>query len=506
MKKFIFTLIAVLMVAFIATAQTIHGKTGSTIEVAVTVNANTTYQTIEGFGATIGTSRRGLASQILAEPNSDNITATGRASIYQAVFGQVGISMGNMFMSLLELNQNVYNYSESEFFYNSIMKGAIANGQSVANFQPAYNIDHRGMTWMTTLRANNYPAYLAACGNHVVKGLTKWKHLTGVEPPIAMLFNEPLSGNKELGPGATTQVVVDIVKAVGAAVRSAGFKNVKFYLPNEGSTAKTLEIATAVLNDRTAKQYVGAIGYHTYPYGSTYAELTNILATSGAGTPDASEIQARTQLKNLAEAHQIPLWMTEVSNGNYANPNSAVTAIGSIGHVRARAIHIHDELKYANAAAFFGMLAFWDKRTHLEHFGAGASMNQELDSIVLLENEGTNNAPTITGMGHAIGHYARYVKKGALRIEATSSNNKVQVSAFKKLNQYSFVLINNETTAQTINVTLSNGRLGTILRGEHSYGTNNRWSALENFSPSSVTTFQITLQPESVTSVTDGQL
>ncbi len=74
-------------------------------------------------------------------------------------------------------------------------------------------------------------------------------------------------------------------------------------------------------------------------------------------------------------------------------------------------------------------------------------MNQELDSIALLENEGTNNILIITGMGYAIGHYARYVKKGALRIEATSSNDKVQVSAFKKSNQYSFVLINNETTA-----------------------------------------------------------
>jgi hypothetical protein len=131
-------------------------------------------------------------------------------------------------------------------------------------------------------------------------------------------------------------------------------------------------------------------------------------------------------------------------------------------------------------------------------------MNQELDSIALLENEGTNNILTITGMGYAIGHYARYVKKGALRIEAISNNNKVQVSAFKESNQYSFVLINNETAAQTINVTLFNGTLGTMLRGEHSYGTSNRWTPITDFSPSSQTTFQITLQPESVTSVTDA--
>ncbi len=489
--------------AFIATVQRIQGKTGAITDVAVAVNATTTYQTIEGFGATIVSSRRGLASLILAEPNSDNITTVQRTEIYRLVFGQVGISMGNMSMPLLELNQNVYDYSESEFFYNSIMRGAIDNGQSVANYQPAYNIDHRGMTWMSSLRAQNYQEYLKACGNHVVKGLTKWKQLTGIEPPIAMLFNEPLSGNGELRGGSTGEVV-DIVKEVGRAVRKARFRTVKFYIPNEETTAKTLETATAVLNDRTAKQYVGAIGYHTYPYGSTYTELTNILATSGAGVSDAAEIQARTQLKNLAQAHQIPLWMTEVSNGNNANPDSTTTAIGSMGHVRARAIHIHDEMKYANAAAFFGMLAFWDKRSHIEHFGAGVSMNQELDSVVLLDNEGTNNTFTITGMGHAIGHYARYVKKGALRISATSSNNKVQVSAFKRSNQYSFVLINNETTAQTINVTLSNGTLGTILRGEHSYGTSNRWTTLANFSPISPTRFTITLQPESVTSVTDA--
>ncbi len=192
------------MFAFITMVQAIENKTESPKNVAVTVNADNTYQTIEGFGATFVSARHGLASQILAEPDSNNIIATQRASIYQAVFGQVGISMGNMQMSLLEPNQDVFNYSESEFFYNNVISGAINNGQSAANYQPAYNIDHRGMAWMTTLRAKDYSVYLKACTNHVVKGLTKWKQLTGVEPPIAMLFNEPLNSNRELGSDATT--------------------------------------------------------------------------------------------------------------------------------------------------------------------------------------------------------------------------------------------------------------------------------------------------------------
>jgi hypothetical protein len=36
--------------------------------------------------------------------------------------------------------------------------------------------------------------------------------------------------------------------------------------------------------------------------------------------------------------------------------------------VRGRAIQIHDELVYADAAAFFGMNAMWDTTSHAQHY------------------------------------------------------------------------------------------------------------------------------------------
>ncbi len=88
------------MVAFIATVQTIQGKTRATTDVAVAVNATTTYQTIEGFGATIVTSRRGLASLILAEPNSDNITTMRISSRKRAKIEQTQVFPNNVSLNL----------------------------------------------------------------------------------------------------------------------------------------------------------------------------------------------------------------------------------------------------------------------------------------------------------------------------------------------------------------------------------------------------------------------
>ena len=76
-----------------------------------------------------------------------------------------------------------------------------------------------------------------------------------------MLFNEPLTGNKELK-SSDVQDVVDIVKRAGARLRAEGFSDILFVIPNEETVDATLRVAAAVLSDPEARQYVGAIGYH----------------------------------------------------------------------------------------------------------------------------------------------------------------------------------------------------------------------------------------------------
>jgi O-glycosyl hydrolase len=89
---------------------------------------------------------------------------------------------------------------------------------------------------------------------------------------------------------------------------------VKFIAPNEETVARSRQVAETVLADAEARQYVAAIGYHCYPYGSPYASVKRILKESAEGKPDHREVEERRQLRELAARHQLPLWMTEVSH------------------------------------------------------------------------------------------------------------------------------------------------------------------------------------------------
>lgn len=461
--------------------------------VKIVVDAAVKHQVMEGFGATVLTSKRGLAFQILNEPNSDNISPELRAKTYKAM-GDVGLTMGNLQLTLLQLHQGKFDYSEIEFMWKSVVKPLEQYGFD--NYSPAFTIDFRGMTWLAPLRAANYNAYLDACANHVLKGVQRWTVISGKQPKTLMLFNEPLSGNTELR-GGSIKEIVDIIKRTGSILRANNF-SAKFFVPNEASEEGSLNIAQAVLSDKDARQFVAAIGYHPYPYESVYVDGARVLATSGAGNPVADRINIRTQLKNLGQQYNVPLWMTEVSNSTLQRD--------SIDQLRARAIHIHDELVYADSSAFFGMMAFYDRKTHAEHFAGRENVPggnfDDNENQVVAPDQRTNQA-IITGVGYAIGHYARFVKRGAVRIEANSDDKLVQVTAFQNGAKYSFVVLNNSTEAKKITLEIKNAALPQVILGETSFG-NQRWTAVKNITDKTSRSFSIILEPNSVTSISAG--
>ena len=96
--------------------------------------------------------------------------------------------------------------------------------------------------------------------------------------------------------------------------------------------------------------------------------------------------------------------------------------------LRGRAIHIHDELEYADCSAFYGMLAIWDSKTHFEHTQGKRPFKSETDSVVVVDDEA--RTVTITGLGYAVGHYARWLNRGAVRVEVTTNDPLVLASAF----------------------------------------------------------------------------
>jgi O-glycosyl hydrolase len=464
------------------------------VNVRVHIDVAKKYQIIEGFGATtLSLVDRGAKG----DDDLDNMQALRERAI-ETLYGEVRITMGNLQIPILEalnddddpghLNWAGFDVRESRFMKEKIVDPGKRYGFD--NFQLAYTINFRRMARLKQIRERDYQRYLDECSEHITAGAIYWRDTWKIEPRLVMPFNEPLSGNRELE-GGSTQEVVDIVKRAGARLRQAGFTSTKFLVPNEESEAKSLETANAILSDHDAAQYVGAIGYHPYPYGSPYASVRRILDTSGKGAPDASGVELRRNLRELSHRYILPVWMTEVSHGE--------VPFDSMDAVRGRAIHIHDEFKYAEATAYFGMNAIWDTTTHREHTHGSRPFESEGDTLVLADNE--TGKVTITGMGYAIGHYARWVRRGDVRVEATSRDPLVQVSAFANADgsRLSFVLINNAPEERRVVVSLDGAIFKNAMAGEQSTGQV-RWQPIVPFA-SQAAALMLRLPPESVTSV-----
>jgi MYXO-CTERM domain-containing protein len=475
--------------------------------VNVTVDARVTHQTWQGFGAT--------HESLIYGGTGDVLSASQRQRAVDALFAQVKISTGqapttfeaprtstlaNFFGAGANDNADPLMVDPNGFFtgLGDAFKSKVVDvGGSVLDLYPDIKISTKyANKWLASLEQSGYEAFLNECAEQALAGVQYWQKTYGVVPAFAMLFNEPLSGNGELA-GGNVSAVVDIVKRTGQRLAANGLA-VRLVVPGEETEEKSLATATAIMNDAEARKYVGALAYHTYPYGSTYSYVPNVLSTSGAGKPDAGRIQVRAQLRDLGAKYGVPVWMTEVSHAYLQSDGVQATDFRIL---RGRAIHIHDELVYADAAAYFGMNGIWDQMSQAGHFGTDGAelMIAEHDTIVLIQQ--SSDAVTITSTGRAIGHYARFIRRGARRIDGTSSDPLLLITAFRDATQGGrlvLVAINNAPDARTLKVDLTGVSISGPVTGEQSTASA-VWKATQALTPSSTTSFMVDVPGESVT-------
>jgi MYXO-CTERM domain-containing protein len=482
--------------------------------VNVTIDASAEHQTWFGFGATHMT--------LVYGGTGDVLSASLRQQAVDALFNQVKITTGQapttfeapksstletFFGAAANDNADPMTLDPNGFFtgLGDTFKAKVVDiAGSPFDLYPDVKISTKyASKWLAQMEQANYDAFLNECAEQALAGIQYWQTTYGMTPSYAMLFNEPLSGNGELT-GGDTQAVVDIVKRTGQRLEANGLSSVKLVVPGEETEEKSLSTASAIMNDPDAAKYVGAIAYHTYPYGSVYSYVPNILSTSGTGNPDASRIQIRKQLRDLGAQHGVPLWMSEVSHAYMQGDGIEATDFSIL---RGRAIHIHDELVYTDAAAFFGMNSLWDSVSQAAHFGSdGSEMTiAEHDTIVLVKQ--ATNEVIITSTGRAIGHYARFIRRGAKRIDATSDDALVLISAFRDDTQGGrlvLVAINNAPDDRTLSVSLSGATFAGTLGGEQSTASA-VWQAIPALTPSSASAFSLDVPGESVTTIaTEG--
>jgi O-glycosyl hydrolase len=514
MRSFSMTLLTLALLASVACggADTVAPGPGpgpgpsAADSVLIQIDDAATYQTIDGFGS---------ATLSLVYPNGDHLGAYRGAAI-KAAFGDVGISLGLLTTGLIEtpadatdlfgqrandngdpqiINPAGFNFTNPDNIWQKIVTPAAPYGYADLTLGPLLNL-RVPLSWLQPIRSTDYSRYLDEAAENVLALVQHSRDSYGRTPKLLELFNEPTTGNQELQ-SASLLETVDLVARIGARLHAAGFADTKFLVPNEETIARSFEVAQAMLSDPGARPYVGVIGYHAYPYGSAYSSPRRILESSGEGTPDVAARQQLEQLKALGRQYGVPVWLTEVSEG----PGNNDYGFDAIENVLARAIHIHDNFEYAGASAFLGMNTIWDSQTHEEHFaGRDIPFLSEQSGMVLVDV--STGKISITGMGYAVGHYARWIRGGAIRIGATSEDPRVIATAFRDPvnSRVVLVVVNNEDTEQLLRVRLSGAAAAGNATGESSSGSV-RWRTIPPFAAGTGGDFENVAPAKSVVTI-----
>lgn len=429
---------------------------GSPAQVEVLVDLAVRYQTMEGFGSNI---------QPFDAFGQERLSATMRQEILEAVYRKVGLTHARV--------------------------NGTSLGRTRADRAPQLVRDLRGLGVSVDYLDTSQPPGGNLDTDRLVESimglLVHYRDAHGITFGWVSPFSEPSHRRMRV----TTEQCVEVVKRLGGRLEREGFSRVKLLVPDDITVETSLEKAARILADPEARRYVGAIGYH--PYNGTYEDPAWILRTSARGTPDPGEVERRAAIRSLGQRYGVPVWMTEVS---YSRP----VTVDGFSLFLARVNNVFDDLEFAHAAAWYGMHAFWQDAGG-EHGPRGGDQ-----AVVAFRFDAGRGAPRweITPTGYAIGHYARWLRNGSIRVRAVSRDALVRVQAFHEPGSGAlvFVAINDDGGERRVRFSLASPRLTLegAIRGERSTAAG-YWKPLRPLVPSGPASLEISLPARSVTTL-----
>jgi len=413
----------------------------------VTVNWNTTYQTMAGWGG-----QTWISANSITDSQADMLFSP-TAGIGLEYVRTMNTEDGSI-PDLVTLQKAVARGARVEITLQSPPASMKTNG----------HFDTGG-----SLKKSDYGAYAA----YIVNLINTLKS-DGIPVDILSIQGEPDSA-RAIGVGACLWTAAQYRRFVrdylGPAFASNRFTT-KIML-GESENWFDNDFVSATLKDRNAAQYVSIIAGHGYGPGTVDGTGVSYCCHTATAFP-------------LALRKGKTLWMSEI-NGGFTKRMTGDTNMwvwdSSMRDALVWAHNIHDYLTVASVSGWF----YWE-----------LASNNEINY-----NDGYTDHNFNPGKRYyAIGNYSKYVRYGYQRIEAASHpSNGVYVTAFKDpvTSKFAVVAINQNSSPDTLTFSLTGFSSSSVVPVVTDPNNN---LAEQAPIPVSMGSFTATLLPSSVTTFT----
>jgi len=255
-----------------------------------------------------------------------------------------------------------------------------------------------------------------AYANYLVQYLQDYQR-EGITIPYVSFLNEPDISIKYSSMQMSPQQADDFVKVLGPTLKNAGLRTTSQIICCDSETWLTTkdDYVPAIANDPIASSYVPIYSGHGYLHPPD----------SLVASPNSGKRIWQTEWGTFKP------WTTAWDQGDIA---SGYTDSGFIW-----AQQIYTALTAANVSAFF----YW--------WGAADDPQSKNQTLIRLNGSSFDASNDVSKRLWAFANYSRFVRPGATRIGATTSNNNLLVTAFSNTNgSLAIVVLNTATQAMTV--------------------------------------------------------
>ena len=376
----------------------------------IDINEATTYQTMDGFGASLSDSSAWALNQL---------SAADREALLQALFNPttgIGLSFLRQPLGGSDFSLGDYAYDDTccdvnDFSLNNGHDDAyiIPQLQRIKQINPAVKLlgtpwsPPRWMktnnAWVGGSTAHLQTQYYAAYASYLVKYIQAYA-AQGLPIEFLTLQNEPLNDNSgmpamHMDPGEQANFIKN---NVGPAFASAGITTKLLVWDHNWDTAS---YPTSVLNDAAARAYVAGVAWHCY-----------------GGTPDA-----QTQVRNLYP--NLGVWQTECSSGNWVS--GGASPAGSFGGNLYRNVQ---QLVIGSTRNWSKSVVNWNLVLD-QNMGPTNGSGACFTCYSVARVNTSSKTWSLDVDYYSLGHVSKFVVPGAVRIDSNTYSGGIENVAFK---------------------------------------------------------------------------